>query len=49
MPENELCSYCWGAKLRMMQQSEYSAYDEYFAEMLEYVNERKSFNVSLLE
>ncbi|KAK1994860.1 hypothetical protein LX36DRAFT_692917 [Colletotrichum falcatum] len=38
MPQEELCSYCYGAKLRLMQKSEYSAYDEYYAAMLEYVN-----------
>ncbi|RYP35707.1 hypothetical protein DL766_002360 [Monosporascus sp. MC13-8B] len=40
MPENDLCSYCYGAKLRLMQKSEYSAYDEYYAAMLEYVNKK---------
>ncbi|RYP80780.1 hypothetical protein DL770_006100 [Monosporascus sp. CRB-9-2] len=39
MPEEQLCSYCFGAKLRMMQQSPYSAYDELFVEMLKHVNE----------
>ncbi|KAL2211281.1 LysM domain protein [Sarocladium strictum] len=39
MPEDELCSYCFGAKLRMMQASPYSAYDELYASMLEHVNE----------
>ncbi|KAL7794273.1 LysM domain protein [Trichoderma ceciliae] len=38
MPESELCSYCYGAKLRLMQTSEYSAYNEDYAAMLEYVN-----------
>ncbi|KAH6710632.1 hypothetical protein DL95DRAFT_351095 [Leptodontidium sp. 2 PMI_412] len=38
MPRTELCSYCYGAKLRQMQKSAYSAYDEYYAVMLEYVN-----------
>ncbi|GKT64258.1 lysM domain-containing protein [Colletotrichum tofieldiae] len=38
MPQDELCSYCYGAKLRLMQKSEYSVYDEYYAAMLEYVN-----------
>lgn len=41
MPKNELCSYCYGAKLRLMQKSEYSAYDELYAAMLEYVNKGK--------
>lgn len=41
MPENELCSYCYGAKLRLMQSSEYSAYNEDYASMLEYVNKGK--------
>ncbi|KAF7551417.1 hypothetical protein G7Z17_g5036 [Cylindrodendrum hubeiense] len=40
MPKNQVCSYCFGAKLRMMQKSPYSAYDELFAEMLSYVNKR---------
>ncbi|KAH6608261.1 LysM domain-containing protein [Trichoderma cornu-damae] len=38
MPETELCSYCYGAKLRLMQTSEYSVYDEDYAAMLDYVN-----------
>lgn len=38
MPDNQLCSYCYGAKLRMMQQSAYSAYDDLFAKMLQHVN-----------
>lgn len=42
MPEEQLCSYCYGTKLRMMQQSPYSVYDELFAEMLGYVNESTS-------
>ncbi len=41
MPKNELCSYCYGEKLRLMQKSKYSAYDESFATMLEYVNKGK--------
>lgn len=41
MPEDELCSYCFGGRLRMMQSSPYSAYDEMYADMLEYVNEGK--------
>lgn len=41
MPEDELCSYCLGAKLRMMQESAYSAYDDLYAERLEYINESK--------
>ncbi|KFZ00855.1 hypothetical protein V501_10416 [Pseudogymnoascus sp. VKM F-4519 (FW-2642)] len=38
IPKADLCSYCYGAKLSLMQRSEYSAYDEYYAAMLEYVN-----------
>ncbi|KAL2204346.1 hypothetical protein CC79DRAFT_1277976 [Sarocladium strictum] len=38
MPKSELCSYCFGARLRMMQASAYSVYDELFAEMLKHVN-----------
>ncbi|KAI5455805.1 LysM domain protein [Mariannaea sp. PMI_226] len=38
MPKADLCSYCYGAKLRMMQQSPYSVYDDLFASDLEYVN-----------
>lgn len=38
IPKDELCAYCYGAKLRLMQKSEYSAYDELYAETLEYVN-----------
>lgn len=41
MPNAQLCSYCYGAKLRMMQQSPYSAYDELFAQTLETVNKRE--------
>ncbi|KAK0391599.1 hypothetical protein NLU13_1099 [Sarocladium strictum] len=40
MPLSKLCSYCYGAKLRMMQESKYSAYNEYFAEALVYVNKK---------
>ncbi|EFY87854.1 LysM domain protein [Metarhizium acridum CQMa 102] len=40
MPNAQLCSYCYGAKLRMMQQSPYSSYDELFAQTLETVNKR---------
>ncbi|RYP74297.1 hypothetical protein DL771_003118 [Monosporascus sp. 5C6A] len=38
LPREQLCSYCYGAKLRMMQSSPYSAYDELYAEELEFVN-----------
>ncbi|KAL5344790.1 hypothetical protein ACLOAV_010187 [Pseudogymnoascus australis] len=38
IPKTDLCSYCYGAKLSLMQKSQYSAYDEYYAAMLEYVN-----------
>lgn len=41
MPEDELCSYCLGAKLKMMQQSAYSSYDAFYAERLAYINESK--------
>ena len=41
IPQEGLCSFCYGEKLRLMQKSEYSAYDEYYAEMLDYVNESK--------
>lgn len=41
MPEDELCSYCYGARLRMMQSSSYSAYDDFYAEILTYVNQSK--------
>jgi hypothetical protein len=41
MPKSELCSYCFGARLRMMQASAYSVYDELFAEMLKHVNKGK--------
>jgi hypothetical protein len=37
MPTTQLCSYCYGAKLRMMQQSPYSAYDEIYEERLKYL------------
>lgn len=43
MPEDELCSYCFGARLRIMQSSPYSAYDTLFADMLTYVNKSKCF------
>ncbi|KAL1617782.1 hypothetical protein SLS54_007561 [Diplodia seriata] len=36
MPKEQLCSYCYGAKLLMMQQSPYSAYDENYADRLQY-------------
>lgn len=37
-----MCSFCLGEKLRLMQQSPYSAYDELHAETLEYINQSKS-------
>jgi hypothetical protein len=46
IPKTDLCSYCYGAKLSLMQKSEYSAYDEYYAAMLEYVNKGKLFRIS---
>ncbi|CAI6036487.1 unnamed protein product [Clonostachys chloroleuca] len=36
MPEKELCSFCYVAKLRQMQRSEHSAYDLEYAAMLEF-------------
>lgn len=42
MPEENLCSECYGAKLSLMQQSPYSVYGETHAEILAYINERKS-------
>ncbi|KFA68647.1 hypothetical protein S40285_09556 [Stachybotrys chlorohalonatus IBT 40285] len=44
MPRQELCSYCFGARLRMMQSSPYSAYDNLYADMLEFVNQNCNFN-----
>lgn len=38
MPQAQLCSFCLGAKLRLMQSSPYSAYDQLHAERLEYIN-----------
>ncbi|KAI9157867.1 hypothetical protein HJFPF1_05850 [Paramyrothecium foliicola] len=35
MPRKELCSYCYGARLRVMQNSPYSAYDDAYAEISE--------------
>ncbi|KAM6540449.1 hypothetical protein FALCPG4_002161 [Fusarium falciforme] len=42
MAREDLCSYCFGARLRMMQSSPYSAYDELYAEMLDFVNQKCS-------
>ncbi|KAI0112109.1 hypothetical protein GGR51DRAFT_547171 [Nemania sp. FL0031] len=39
MPEEQVCSYCYGAKLSLMQSSPYSVYDELHAQQLEYINE----------
>ncbi|KAI0383271.1 hypothetical protein F5Y04DRAFT_278977 [Hypomontagnella monticulosa] len=39
MPVEQVCSYCLGAKLSMMQSSPYSAYGELYAEQLIYINE----------
>ncbi|KFA54859.1 hypothetical protein S40293_10024 [Stachybotrys chartarum IBT 40293] len=44
MPREELCSYCFGARLRMMQSSPYSAYDDMYAYMLEFVNQNCNVN-----
>lgn len=41
MAREDLCSYCFGARLRMMQSSPYSAYDELYAEMLDFVNQSR--------
>ncbi|KFY11500.1 hypothetical protein V492_04426 [Pseudogymnoascus sp. VKM F-4246] len=35
IPKADLCSYCYGAKLSLMQESEFSAYDQYFAATFE--------------
>ncbi|KAF3491742.1 uncharacterized protein GIQ15_01259 [Arthroderma uncinatum] len=37
MSRDQLCSYCYGAKLKLMQQSPYSAYDNLYAERLKFV------------
>lgn len=37
MPKDQLCSYCYGAKLKIMQQSPYSVYDGFYEERLKYV------------
>ncbi|KAK1622586.1 LysM domain protein [Colletotrichum phormii] len=39
MPKDQLCSFCYGEKLRMMQRSPYSTYDSLRAETLQYINE----------
>lgn len=49
MPDAQLCSYCYGAKLRIMQQSPYSAYDELFAQALETVNKREVISIANLD
>jgi hypothetical protein len=41
LPEDKLCSFCFGGKLRMMQESPYSAYDDLYAGMLEHINQSK--------
>ncbi|MBE3044845.1 hypothetical protein IMZ48_20255 [Candidatus Bathyarchaeota archaeon] len=41
LPEEQLCSYCYGGKLSLMQGSPYSAYDEYHAATLTFINESK--------
>ena len=46
MPKDELCSYCFGTKLRMMRESPYSAYDELYASMLEHVNKGRPWIIS---
>lgn len=38
MPQAQLCSFCLGAKLRLMQSSPYSAYDGLHAERLDFIN-----------
>lgn len=48
-PEEQLCSYCYGAKLSLMQGSAYSAYDEYHAETLAYINESKFLDKSFFD
>jgi hypothetical protein len=46
MPKTQLCSYCYGAKLRLMRSSPYSGYNELYAVMLEYVNKSRSYNIT---
>ncbi|CAH0024421.1 unnamed protein product [Clonostachys rhizophaga] len=36
IPDKELCSFCYGEKLRQMQKSEHSAYDREYASMFEF-------------
>lgn len=47
MPREEMCSYCWVSRLRMMQASPLSAYavDPTFKRSLELVNERCGLNI----
>ncbi|KAL5042121.1 hypothetical protein BDW71DRAFT_217250 [Aspergillus fruticulosus] len=40
MPENEICSYCYVERYRMMQRTPYSAYDDYYKSVLETINKR---------
>ncbi|KAK4214374.1 hypothetical protein QBC37DRAFT_472743 [Rhypophila decipiens] len=40
MPQAQICSFCLGAKLKLMQSSPYSAYDELHAERLQYINKK---------
>lgn len=37
MPQSELCSYCYITKLKMMQSSSYSFYNDYYQTQLEYI------------
>jgi hypothetical protein len=47
MPQSQLCSFCLGEKLRLMQRSPYSAYDALYAETLGYINRSKLPTLSL--
>jgi hypothetical protein len=44
MPENEACSYCYIERLRMMQQTLYSIYDDYYQGVLQTINKRCGLN-----
>ncbi|KAL4973540.1 hypothetical protein BDW66DRAFT_153726 [Aspergillus desertorum] len=40
VPENEICSYCYVERYRIMQRTPYSTYDDFYKSVLETINKR---------
>lgn len=44
IPDDKLYSYCYTERLQLIQRTPYSAYDDYYATILEVINERCGLN-----